>query len=190
MRHWPTSILLDGLKGLEIGRGSWNDYELDALNVSPSELEATQHMPTPIDIDAFGDDIPVADESQDFVFSSHVVEHLPNLIKALKEWDRVVKVGGYIVMIVPLPDARVKDRGKELTTWEHIKTDYDWNLDIDSHPFNSLTDYRGGHYHTFTPDSLMQFIGNTGLKWQLVGIERKDTRHGNGFWLAYRKEQP
>lgn len=40
----------------------------------------------------------------DFVFSSHVFEHLPNPTLNLKDWYRLVKVGGFIVIIVPHRD--------------------------------------------------------------------------------------
>jgi SAM-dependent methyltransferase len=155
--------------------------------VSPRELDELQHERTPIDIDAFGDDIPVPDSSQDFVFSSHVLEHMPDLIKALKEWNRVVKPMGYVVMVVPLPRARKKDREKPLTTWEHVVSDYWGRATIDTHPYDARTDYRGGHYHVFTPASLTDMICRTeGIDWEFIGAETPDTKNRNGFWLAYR----
>jgi SAM-dependent methyltransferase len=185
--HRPTTELLRGLKGLEIGRGAWNDYGLDALNVSPKELDDLQHERTPIDIDAFGDNIPVSDNSQDFVFSSHVLEHMPDMIRALREWNRVVKPGGYVVMIVPLRTARRNDRGKPVTTWEHVMRDYVDAVTIDTHPFDPKTDYRGGHYHVFTIASLTDMICRIpGLNWDFIGAECPDTKNRNGFWIAYR----
>ena len=50
----------------------------------------------PVDIVAFGDDLPFEDDSVDFVISSHVIEHFWCPIKAIKEWHRVTKKGGYI----------------------------------------------------------------------------------------------
>ena len=40
-------------------------------------------------------------ESMDFVFASHLLEHMEDLNKALAEWFRVVKVGGYLVLYCP-----------------------------------------------------------------------------------------
>ena len=45
---------------------------------------------------ATADGIPVAGDSEDFVVSSHVVEHLPNMVKAFLEWNRIVRIGGLI----------------------------------------------------------------------------------------------
>lgn len=41
------------------------------------------------------------DGSQDFVFSSHLLEHIEDYKAALAEWWRVVKVGGYMVLYLP-----------------------------------------------------------------------------------------
>ena len=65
--------------------------------------------PAPVDIWAMGDRIPVPDRSEDFIVSSHVLEHLPNVIGAFLEWDRIVRDGGYVFMIVPLKGALPQD---------------------------------------------------------------------------------
>jgi predicted SAM-dependent methyltransferase len=38
----------------------------------------------------------------DYIFSSHLLEHMFNIPNTLKEWLRVLKVGGHIVMYLPL----------------------------------------------------------------------------------------
>lgn len=45
--------------------------------------------------------LPFADGSFDFVITSHLLEHLQDTRGALLEWLRVVKVGGYVVNIIP-----------------------------------------------------------------------------------------
>ncbi len=42
-----------------------------------------------------------SNESQDFVFSSHLLEHIEDYKGALKEWWRVLKVGGYLCLYLP-----------------------------------------------------------------------------------------
>src|SRR5262245_22684849 len=84
--HWLAHELLDGLIGLEIGAASHNPFGLSTRNVaSPegSEFYADEQRamgvePAPVDIWALGDRIPVPDRSEDFILSSHVLEHLPN----------------------------------------------------------------------------------------------------------------
>lgn len=41
------------------------------------------------------------DESLDYVLNSHVLEHMADFIGALKEWKRVLKVGGVLACAVP-----------------------------------------------------------------------------------------
>jgi SAM-dependent methyltransferase len=57
-----------------------------------------------IDVDYPGYDrlhLPFPDESQDAVYSSHCYEHIADYTGALREWYRVLKVGGYIIISVP-----------------------------------------------------------------------------------------
>ncbi|HEX4617357.1 MAG TPA: methyltransferase domain-containing protein [Stellaceae bacterium] len=57
-----------------------------------------------IDVDYPGYDgtkLPFPDESQDAVYSSHCLEHIKDYQNAIREWFRVVKIGGYLVIIVP-----------------------------------------------------------------------------------------
>jgi ADP-heptose:LPS heptosyltransferase/predicted SAM-dependent methyltransferase len=42
-----------------------------------------------------------ASESMNFVFSSHLLEHIANYEAALKEWWRVIKVGGHLCLYLP-----------------------------------------------------------------------------------------
>lgn len=48
--------------------------------------------------------LPFKDNYFDVVWSSHTLEHSDNPIKTLNEFRRVVKPGGYILIIVPYPD--------------------------------------------------------------------------------------
>ena len=43
----------------------------------------------------------VNDNQYDFVFSSHTLEHIANPLKAIKEWLRITKKDGYIIIVVP-----------------------------------------------------------------------------------------
>lgn len=45
--------------------------------------------------------IPVAPESLDFIYSSHVFEHLVNPIGHLEIWSRLLRKGGEVLMVVP-----------------------------------------------------------------------------------------
>lgn len=57
-----------------------------------------------VDLDYPGYDglhLPFSDESQDAIYSSHCFEHVPNAAETLQEWFKKVKVGGYIIIVVP-----------------------------------------------------------------------------------------
>ena len=44
------------------------------------------------------------DASYDFVYSSHLLEHLPDVELALTNWWRVLKPGGYLLLLLPHRD--------------------------------------------------------------------------------------
>lgn len=68
--------------------------------------------PTTIGLDIAGGDIRgdardlsmFADGGLDYVYSSHLLEHLPDPEKALAEWWRVIKVGGHLTLYLPHQD--------------------------------------------------------------------------------------
>lgn len=45
--------------------------------------------------------LPFLASSLDFVYSSHLLEDFEDWVPLLKEWDRVLKVGGHLVILVP-----------------------------------------------------------------------------------------
>lgn len=47
------------------------------------------------------DDIPAEPESLDFIFSSHVVEHLANPLGHFAYWSTLLKPGGVVVAVIP-----------------------------------------------------------------------------------------
>ncbi len=57
-----------------------------------------------VDLDYPGYDgthLPFPDQSQDAVLAAHVLEHIWNHREVLQEWYRVLRPGGYLVVIVP-----------------------------------------------------------------------------------------
>jgi SAM-dependent methyltransferase len=47
-------------------------------------------------------DIPYPDESFEVIYCSHVLEHVPDDQKAMKEFYRVLKPGGWAILLVPI----------------------------------------------------------------------------------------
>jgi SAM-dependent methyltransferase len=147
-------------------------------------------VPPHVDIWASADSIPLPDQSEDFILSSHVVEHLPNVVAAFIEWNRIVKNGGYIFMIVPLPWALPADKDRELTAFDHFIEDYERHRTLETHPVEGVPGGKMGHYHTFLPDTLLQIVNwmcqRKLCDWELVAREDVDSKVGNGFTLAFK----
>jgi SAM-dependent methyltransferase len=66
----------------------------------------------------------IGDASQDFVIANHVLEHSPDPIHALRNWLRVLKRGGILYAAVPIAE-RCFDRGRELTSLQHLIEDFE-----------------------------------------------------------------
>jgi SAM-dependent methyltransferase len=179
---------LGNLRGIEIGKGSQNDYHLNALSVDckmhdlfNEEQSKFGFAPAHIDLIAEADSIPLEASSQDYVFSSHVIEHLVNPIGAIKEWYRLVRNGGYIAVVIPQRDAAEADRGKPITTLAEF-------LYMAQNP-TILEDTRG-HLTRWTPLSFCDFI-NYGQElgfWnvELVCVQNPDDQIKNGFTVILR----
>lgn len=184
--------LLDGLSGLEVGPATYNPFGLNTRNVGlrhqgweQDQLERTGAY-TFIHIEATGESIPVADESEDFVLSSHVVEHVPDLVRTLLEWYRIVRPGGYIYIIAPLRDATPTDRLRPVTTWDHLFEDFLRRLGPDDEPETGV--FSICHYHVLTLPSLKLCVRQIfGPRVEIAATQERDDKVGNGFTLVLRK---
>ncbi|MFC1680557.1 methyltransferase domain-containing protein [Pseudomonadota bacterium] len=109
-------------RGLEIG-GADNHIEgLDSIKADNKD----EYVGRKYEIDALLDGTnleSVADDSLDYVVSVHVLEHISNPLKALVEWHRVVRPGGYVFTAVPQKKYTF-DRYRSTTTIRHLLDDY------------------------------------------------------------------
>lgn len=67
----------------------------------------------------------VADNSFDFIHSSHCLEHLVDPIEGLKNWFRVVREGGY--MVITVPDEDLYEQGVFPSSYNR---DHKWTFTI------------------------------------------------------------
>lgn len=67
-------------------------------------------------------DLPFKDNILDYVLASHLLEDLKYPVKALSEWFRVLKRGGYMILVLPHGDYYPK-AGSKLANKAHLK---DW----------------------------------------------------------------
>jgi SAM-dependent methyltransferase len=138
-------------KGLEIGGPSevfrrWRPLDLyrnvgglDNCDFSRSTVWAEQQ-----DVYAFdpekspgksifcdgSDLISVKDSTYDFVLSSHNLEHFANPVKALKEWQRVLRPCGTLILALP-HYKQTFDHRREPTSVDHMFEDFERNIGED-----------------------------------------------------------
>jgi SAM-dependent methyltransferase len=168
---------LKGLRGVEIGASAHNSYHLKAINVDrfgsmdtpykQQERSLAGHR-AKVDVVAPGDELPFADDSYDFVFSSHVVEHFPDPIKALHEWIRVAR--RYVVVVAPHRD-RTPDADRPLTTTDEL-------LQRHAERFSSDIE-EPTHWSVWTCETFVELCERIGLR--VLDSLDPDDKVGNGF---------
>lgn len=195
--------LLDGMEGIEIGPGAHNPFGLNTKSVGLSreidprdydffakmQLEECGRV-APIDLPGDAAEIPIADQSTDFVVHSHVWEHLPNPLAALEEWARVVKPGGFIFAIVPKRDADPPDRDRPMTSLAELVHHYERKTVYEDR-IAEMNGPERAHYTVFSP-TLLREIGawfnrshfRTRLK--EIAFQETDDKVGNGHTIVWQ----
>jgi len=72
----------------------------------------------------------IPSNSYDFVLSCHSIEHTANPIRALKEWSRLLKEDGGLVLVVPHKEGTF-DHRRPTTTLQHLIEDFQKNTGED-----------------------------------------------------------
>ena len=72
----------------------------------------------------------IDNEVYDFLFSSHSLEHIANPLKAINEWLRVIKHGGYIIIIVP-EKSECFDHKRDYSEFSTLLSQYKKNVGED-----------------------------------------------------------
>lgn len=125
----------------------------------------------------------IVSDSYDFVLSSHALEHVANPLRALKEWLRVLRQGGVLVLILPHKDGTF-DHRRPPTPLAHLIEDFergtkeddlthlpeilelhDLALDPDAGTLEQFRKrsmdnfaHRGLHQHVFTTESVAKIL--------------------------------
>ena len=148
----------------------------------------------------------ISSNSYDFVFASHSLEHIANPIRALKEWLRVVRDDGYIILILPdkntcfdhkrdyskfstLLSQYEKNVGEDdLSTLPEILEKHDLSKDppagnIDQFKKRSLDNYNNRclHHYVYNEALLKEIAAYLGC--QFIYSENE---HGN-IWFVMKK---
>ncbi len=189
MKYAPPKFVRKYCKGLgvEIGGAAHQDYGIKAINIdrvdhtseddvyAKAQIQLAGHVKK-VDIIANGDNIPLNDNSVNFVFSSHVIEHFYDPVSAINEWLRIIKPNGYIVMVVPHKE-RTFDSKKPCTTLEEFKTrhsNYDKNIE-----------YPDDHYSIWTTETFLDFAKN--FNYNVIYYVDEVNPQRNSFGIVIKK---
>jgi SAM-dependent methyltransferase len=166
---------LDGLSGVEIGGAAHNAFHLDTVNVDRSRDMATVYkreelecagVAMAVDVVAEGDDLPFPDDAFDFVLASHVLEHLPDPIRALEEWERVAR--RYVFVVLPHRD-RTFDRDRPVTPVDEL---------VQRHA-DGLRSDEDRHWTVWTGESFLALCEHLAVP--VLEFQDPDDKQGNGF---------
>src|SRR5579885_333894 len=144
---------LSGNAILDIGyRGADPDSEPITENAIGIELDYPGYD---------GKTLPFPDASQDAVFASHVLEHIEDWQGALRDWYRVLKVAGYLVIAVPHRDlyerkaelpSRFNGDHKRFYTPGSLLSEIEQALPVGGYRIRSLRDIDEGFDYSIPPE--------------------------------------
>lgn len=139
--------------GLDIG---YSGYTLDVLPILETAIGVDIGYPG-----YNGTILPFPSESQDYVYSSHCLEHIRDYKTTIQEWYRVLKVGGHIVVAVPhqylyekkanLPSHWNGDH-KRFYTPASLAKEFEESLEPNSYRIRLLEDGDQGFDYSLPPD--------------------------------------
>jgi len=156
---WDIASYLKG-RGLDIGAGTFKvlPHVISVDNCVDTSLFGMPIMPD-VKIKS-ADDLGIfASQSMDFVYSSHLLEHMEDPEKTLKEWWRVIKPKGYLVLYLPHEDLYPK-----------IGED---GANVD-------------HKHNLSEEKVKQWMYKVGF-WDLEICEKRDQDDEYSFLMVFRK---
>lgn len=179
----PRSAFVDkyitpDMVGVEVGFVPHNTFGLNTEIRTAGKFEGTVPGVTHFIEDLYDHRMPfVPTKHYDFVFGSHILEHLFNPIAALGEHARIAK--RYIIHVLPHPD-RIFDKGRPTTTLEEL-------LARPSRPTEEMLRFEpyGGHWNVWTPETFPSITDHIGL--DIVEMLDPDDKITNGFIVVMKE---
>jgi SAM-dependent methyltransferase len=209
--HHPMPMLFPDVTVRYVDR--WDPEQNRALfpDVTDGSTFTTPDVIANLDVDRLS---ALADQSQDFVVASHLLEHLANPLAQLEDMHRVLKRGG--VALIFLPDRRYTfDRKRLPTPLEHLIADYRDHVTVvsDEHLEDHLRKTgvwqdswteedrrrefafnreRSVHVHCWTEGEFLPVLVHTivamGMRWELLdAMFVEDVTDGFEFGFALRR---
>ena len=100
VRHWVLPYC-NG-KGCDVGFGGDKIMKVDCDGIDfPQPYTNTGKDKVDIGCDVINNEIPVADNTYDYVYTSHLIEDFTDTKDALRKFIRVLKNGGNLILVFP-----------------------------------------------------------------------------------------
>lgn len=88
--------------GCDIGHGGDKIKKENCIGIDlPNPYANTGDDPVNISTDVINEGIPVEDNSYDYVYSSHLIEDFHDTAKGLREFSRILKDKGNLILVFP-----------------------------------------------------------------------------------------
>ena len=129
-RAIPDLLSCNGGNQINVGAGTYKRIN----NADPIDYP---------EFDATCDELPYDDGTVDVIHCYHMLEHLANPVHLLKQFERVLKVGGYANIVTPYYNSHLQAKcldHKSMyneSTWDNLFNQYsydngsgDWKLDV------------------------------------------------------------
>jgi len=118
----------------------------------------------------------VADEAFDSVIACHLIEHLANPIAALREFERVLRRGGRLVLVVPDRN-RTFDSVREPTSLAHLLDDF--GREVTEVDLEHISDFCEAIFNQppIHPDEVREWHDPARLDEERVNLHRRRTIH-------------
>ena len=148
----------------------------------------------------------VQDQTYDFCFASHCLEHIANPLKAINEWLRIIKNHGYLILILPekstcfdhkreyskfstLLSQYEKNVGEDdLTTLPEILEKHDLSMDL---PAGNLAEFTKRSLDNFNNRCLHHYVYNPNLLMEICKYFKCQFIHtftiGINIWFIIKK---
>jgi len=141
---------ITGKQGIDIGCGRIDTHDgLDTVSLTDC-IHHDKDICDATTMEGYKDD------TFDYVYASHVLEHLDDPVTAVKNWVRICKPGG--VVLISLPHRDLYERKRTLPS--------KWNAD---HRYFYLPNACDPP-HTFSVEGVLRSAGVDGYKWAIKVI--------------------
>lgn len=218
-RRLDRKLLLSLAKGrgVELGPGSNpqirpnDDVQVEYVEESPREKwvenydSKGKYRASDVDFSRYtigsAWDLPQADASLDFIFSSHVFEHLANPIGHLLRWKSKLKDGGIVLAVVPdlnctkdctMPPSEMADLRSELDSGICKPEEAHYRRWAEPKGLGSEVEalIRKGvsiHVHYYTPQSMATLLEECVARYGFCDYAILQSRNHKDFYFVLRK---